>query len=96
MTTITRVETKSNSIYELKEDANGRFWFRGNNVPTSTSVKLTQTWYEVRQPEPPRIGERWVVESIYPIAMAGHPDRINGGGKITSPILSIEVVNDNE
>lgn len=90
MITITTVTTETGSVYELKEDADGRFWFRGNNVESPTSVKLTDKWYEVRKPDRPVVGAKWMVESIYPRAMKGNPDRIEGGGKYTSYIQSIE------
>jgi hypothetical protein len=86
----TIIHTTSGSCYvvELRDD---RWWLCAANVPNPTSGRLPgDTVWEIKPPTPwpPVFGQRlWLVSRYF--EEPTHPLRIPGGGKHTSPVVSV-------
>lgn len=86
-----RLITQSGSAYQLRRDAAGVWWLRADTVPSRHSVRLTPTVeWEVDVLIPPTVGKR---AHLYAPAHLDRDDprRMPGGGKVTSPILYIDL-----
>lgn len=86
----TKVTTESGSVYYVREDA-GRYYLRALNKPNPYSVDVSpeREWEVAPAPWPPVVGEQMLLLSVY-VWEPGHPERIPGGGKYTSPVVRIE------
>ena len=88
-----RIRTRSGSAYLVARDAAGKWWLGGRNVPNPFSVALPAGVWEIEPPEPwpPIIGLPLVMLAPRMWAL-DNPKRIAGGGKVTSPVASVELI----
>ena len=85
------VRTVSGSIYELRELA-GEWSLRATNQENPYSCPVDPSrWWPIQPPTP------WPPEVLTPLVLLtqhttawAHPDRIPGGGKVTSPVVVCE------
>lgn len=85
------IQTESGSIYHLRH-VNGK-WFLSSpaHVVTDRSKDICADEWEVEIQAEPVIG--MPLQAFAPLSMdKDDPARIPGGGKITSPIVSIDLV----
>jgi hypothetical protein len=90
-----RCITESGSTYDVKEDAVGRFWLRGDNVATPVSCKLNGSdWWEIDRvkPWPPKEGQKLYTCSAHFHEPKDHPKRMPGGGKHTSVVVDVKEI----
>lgn len=83
--------TRSGSTYRITEDANGSWWFCGNNIPNRHSARLDpDRWWRIERPDPwpPDLGRPIVLCAPQDFEFAD-PRRVPGGGKFTSPVRAI-------
>jgi hypothetical protein len=91
MTMKIKFGTLSGSKYTVERDENNVWWLEANNVPNWGSVPVDGRW---------EIDEPFIAEGQSARLVSAHylefdsPKRIPGGGKITSPVLDIEVIED--
>jgi hypothetical protein len=87
--TAIEVETETGSMYKVvKEDLD--YYLYPHHIPSQTSKNVNGEKWKVKRPDIPQEGLAWLVMSYYFEDMS-HPDRIPGGGKLTSPVKSIRV-----
>lgn len=87
-----RVVTRSGSSYLIAESNVDEFYVCIDNVPNPRSVALRPVfWWRVERPYPwpPVIGQSQVMVALLRYAMED-ADRMPGGGKITSAVMSVE------
>lgn len=86
-----KMHTATGSIYRVVRDAEGRWWFSGDNVPNPASRALDpELWWRIDPPRPwpPELGRG--IELRAPACMDWNdPERVLGGGKLTSPVRAI-------
>ena len=90
------ITTYSGSVYRIRQDATGIWRMLGENVVTERSKDIRpvdglEHGWEIEFGSVPKIGEPLCVVAPARMAM-DDPMRIPGGGKITSPITNIEVL----
>lgn len=89
------VTTESGSTYRVCEE-NDRFFLRANNVPNPNSVAIPDREWEVVPQDftvfawPPVVGQCMYLSCIHELDR-DHPDRMPGGGKITSRVKEIVI-----
>lgn len=83
------ITTETGSKYLIRQDGT-QWWFSADNVPNAQSTPLQDGEWEIKPPEPwpPTRGMRLWIVSKY-VDQPGHPDRIPGGGKHTSQVVSV-------
>lgn len=83
------VTTMSGSTYTI-EQRGERWYLRADNVPNPNSVKLDLKEWEIHPPRPwpIRVGFGLALDCIH-VDDRGHPDRMPGGGKHTSPVIEV-------
>jgi hypothetical protein len=91
-----RVElhTRSGSVYIVVQDTGGAWWLGADNRPTQESRSLSDGGpWRIEAPEvwPPVVGQPAAIYALREIPY-GHPARVPGGGKITSPVLRVNWV----
>lgn len=84
------IHTKSGSVYKLGR-TNGRWWVSGVNVVNEQSKDIRGDKWEIERPAPTEIGMPLVFVAARSLAM-DDPARMPGGGKVTSPVTSMELV----
>lgn len=86
------ITTQSGSRYIVAQDRDGIWWLAGDNVLSPTSCSLQDGMWAVQQPVPwpPILGYRLWIEALR--LPFGHPDRLPGGGKDTSQVVSMAVL----
>lgn len=87
-----KITTESGSIYHVMYDDNGQWWMRGDNKATEQSVHIgLSTWWKITTPRPwpPYIGLGLVTRSALQELPFDTPGRMPGGGKNTSPVVSV-------
>lgn len=84
------IETATGSKYRLAQLSDGTTWLSGVNVINPFSQPLPNREYQVvvKSSLPPIVGRSLFAECIH-FSAPDHPNRMPGGGKITSPILRI-------
>jgi hypothetical protein len=85
------VHTYSGSVYIVKQTEEGNFLLQADNVPSRTSAQLNpEEEWPIQKPEPwpPQLGQPVTLLSRY-FHDKTHPDRMPGGGKITSPVRAV-------
>lgn len=87
------IHTRSGSLYRIAVDSAGRWWISGDNVRTPISSYLGDGCWEIQPPSPwpPQIGSPLTFLAP-PHLEIGDPNRIPGGGKVTSPVVDITAV----
>ena len=87
------VTTDSGSVYEFYIGS-GNWWVKSNNIISTTSKDISDRLWAIQKPVPwpPIPGERLYFKSIYPFSERDNEDRLPGGGKDTSPIKTVEVL----
>lgn len=86
------VRTATGSVYRMVEDGETRWWLNADNVANPTSRRLDpQVWWRIQQPDP------WPPELGSPVMLLAplefdrrNPERLPGGGKITSPVRLLQ------
>jgi len=85
------LHTASGSIYWVARNEHGDWRLRACNIPNPRSRRLDHgRWWAIRQPAPwpPRLGQP--IELRAPAGLPrDDPERMPGGGKITSPIRAV-------
>lgn len=86
--------TASGSHYVVARDSCGMWWFGGRNVATAWSCALPPRLWRIERPTPwpPRLGKALLMMAPTSLALAD-PARVPGGGKVTSPIATLERLN---
>ena len=88
-----RIRTQSGSLYVVARDATGLWLFSGRNVPNPRSVSLAAGIWPIEPPQPwPPVPGQPLVLAALGILPFGHPLRVPGGGKLTSPVVDVEEV----
>lgn len=89
------IKTESGSVYKVRSDSDGCYWLSGENVPSFSSVAVPEGEWQIDRPTPwpIAIGQPLQMVSAFYLAFE-HPERIPGGGKLTSPVVSVESVED--
>jgi hypothetical protein len=89
------IRTASGSLYVIRVDEDDRYWLSGQNVPNAYSEPIPGDveWQIKPLPLPPTLGQRLDIWSFF-YEMPGHAERLPGGGKITTPVVSVHVVED--
>ena len=91
MTILVRISTASGSEYLVKCHRDDSWWCSAYNVVNKTSTQLEGTgWWRIAPPSPwpPVIG--WPIVLVTPETLRfGDPDRMPGGGKVTSPVIEV-------
>ena len=91
MTILVRIRTASGSEYLVKCHRDDSWWCSARNVPNTTSTPLEGTgWWRILPPSPwpPVIG--WPFVMVTPATLRfGDPDRMPGGGKVTSAVIEV-------
>jgi hypothetical protein len=82
------IETATGSKYVLTRRPDNSWWVSGENQVSDTSRSLGDRAWPIQPPMLPREGESWVFFSLFQFE-PDHPDRIPGGGKITSPVVRV-------
>lgn len=80
-------ETETGSVYCVEKDATGQWWLHpSQNKVTDMSVPVDGSW-RIQEPVI-EVGEPARLVSLY-FNDLSHPDRIPGGGKITSNVTKV-------
>lgn len=88
------ITTESGSRYNILEDSQGEYFLRAENVENPNSIALDpEIVWKIEQPAP------WPIEVGKPVLLAARQDilfdsprRIPGGGKVTSPVLTMREI----
>jgi hypothetical protein len=86
-----RVTTQSGSVYEVIETTYGEYCLRANNIPNERSCSIApDRWWRIDAPLPwpPQVGHNLLLLAHAMLAF-DDPERIPGGGKITSPVREV-------
>jgi hypothetical protein len=85
------IRTIRGSLYWIHRHPDGRWWVSAKNLPTPDSCSLAHGCWEIRPPVrwPPSVGRSFVFEAPHASA-PDDPNRIPGGGKITSEVVAAE------
>lgn len=89
--------TFTGSIYEIHQDGTGRWWVRAENIGNSDSRQLNpREWWEITMPSPwpPEHDRGMILISAFYHEAVGHTQRMPGGGKFTSILTSIQILED--
>lgn len=92
----TTVITFSGSKYVIDEtDDAFTLMADTRNIVTPMSSPVAGVDWPIKRPNPwpPRLGEILRIDCIH-VADRGHPRRMPGGGKFTSPVVHVEQVDD--
>lgn len=79
-------ETGSEYVYDKRDD--GTHWLGGKNVPNPNSKPIGEQFWQVEEPEMPRLRQEWLVNALKSLKMTD-PLRMPGGGKFTSRVTEI-------
>lgn len=90
---IWRIRTSSGSTYLVAQTPDGRWFFGGSNVPNAHSQLLPAGFWPIEAPHPwpPVTGASICLLALRALPLE-HPQRVPGGGKVTSPVLSVDEV----
>jgi hypothetical protein len=81
------VTTASHSVYAIERRGDGWFLF-ASHLPSATSEDINGAAWQIEEPAMPELGRSWILTSFHYFDW-DNPDRIPGGGKITSPVVEI-------
>jgi hypothetical protein len=85
------VKTESGSLYTVTTvvfDDGERYFLSADHTSTYRSVNVRGKAWQIEKPKYPEIGQPWVLLSAH-FSEPEHPDRMPGGGKRTSPVTEI-------
>lgn len=85
--------TQSGSRYTVGHHCTGSWWFCGQNAPNPLSCALPVQLWRITRPTtwPPQLGTHIAMMAPPDLAL-DDPDRVPGGGKVTSPISVVRTL----